>query len=137
MTDLAFHSAVPILTGFVPVYASKPWLKTNILDLMHTPPPFSNCMAMDVLCDEIIHNLGGAPRAATVHLPTATVAMPSDDDCLGGQEGEVGASDGTTKSPCTSHTPCSLGSQTPSPSPQYHPKHTVKLIFFLWLQFHV
>ena len=89
---------------------------------MHTSPPHSDCMAMDVLCDEIIHNLGGAPKAATVHLPTASVAMPSVDDCLGGQAGEVSAGDGTSKSPCTSHTPHSpcRCSQTWSPSPLHH-----------------
>ena len=55
---LAFQTIAPMLTSFAPeVYASKPWLKTNILNLMHTPTPHSNCMAMDVLCDEIVHNL--------------------------------------------------------------------------------
>ena len=48
--DLAFHTTVPMLTSFVlEVYASKPWLKTNILNLTHTPPPHSDHMAMDVL----------------------------------------------------------------------------------------
>ena len=120
-TDLAFHAMVHMLTGFVPeVYASKPWLKTNILDLMHTPPPHSDHMAMDVLHDEIIHNFGGVPRVATVHLLTASVAVPSEDDCLGGQKGEVGARDGTAKSPLhfspTQHSP-GRHSQTQSPSP--------------------
>ena len=78
-TYLAFHAMVPMLTSFaLEVYANKPWLKTNILDLMHTPPPLSDRMAMDVLQDKIIHNLGGVPRATTVHLPTATVSVPSD-----------------------------------------------------------
>ena len=67
LTDLAFHTMVPMLTSFMPeMYASKPWLKTNILDLMHTPPPHSDHMAMDVLRDKIIPNFGGVPRAATV-----------------------------------------------------------------------
>ena len=108
--DFTFHTTAPVLTSFIPeVYASKPWLKTNILNLTHTLPPHSDCMAMDVLCDEIICNLGGAPRAATAHLPMATVAVPSSDDYLVGQEGEVGAGEHYTKSPCVFHTPHSLG----------------------------
>ena len=122
LANLAFHTIAPMLTSFPPeVYASNPWLKTNILNLMHTPPPHSDHMAMDVLHDEIVCNLGGAPRPVTEHFPIAMAAIPSID-YLGGQEGEVGAEDGTTKSPCASHSPCSLGrhSQTPSPSPQCH-----------------
>ena len=50
LANLAFHATVPMPTTFtLEVYASKLWLKTNILDLMHTLPPHSDCMAMDLL----------------------------------------------------------------------------------------
>ena len=66
LVDLAFHTIVPMLTGFtLEEYASKPWLKTNILNLMHTLTPHCKCMAMDVLCDEIVCNLGGVPKVVT------------------------------------------------------------------------
>ena len=40
---LAFHTAILMLTGFTPeVYASRPWLKMNIMDLTHMPPPQSD-----------------------------------------------------------------------------------------------
>ena len=124
--NLAFCTTVPMLTGFtLEVYASKPWLKTNILDLTCTPPPHSDHMAMDVLRNKIVRNLGGGPRAATAPLPTATVSVPPDDAYLGGQEGEVDTRDGTTKSPSyVSPTPHFLGrhSWTQSLSLRCHPQ---------------
>ena len=64
LIHLAFHSATPMLTSFaLEVYASQPWLRTNILDAMHTPPLDSDWKAMDVLYQEIINNLGGAPKS--------------------------------------------------------------------------
>ena len=114
---MAFHTLAPMLTGIVPdVYASKPWLKTNVLDLMHTSPPHSDCMAMDLLHDEIVHNMGGAQKVATKCFTVATVAM-SSDDYLGGEEGGVGAGDGTAKSPHVSHTPHSQARHSQSQSP--------------------
>ena len=98
LANLAFNGAAPMLTSFMPeVYASQLWLRTNSLNLMHTPPPHSDCMAMDVLQDEIVCHLGG-PKAATVQLSTATVSVPPNHAYSDGQEGEVGAGDGTTKS---------------------------------------
>ena len=120
---LAFHSATPMLTSFMlEVYASQPWLRMNMMDVMHTPPPpHSNQMAMDVLHEVIINNLGGASKAAKVVQPTACFSMPSLDS-FGGQAGEVSTSDGTAKSPHASHTPHSPGrhSQTQSSSPLHH-----------------
>ena len=44
---LAFHSTMPMLTGFMlEVYASRPWLRMNIMDVMYTPPLQS---------DQIVH----------------------------------------------------------------------------------
>ena len=75
--NLVFHTAAPMLTGFAPeVYSSQLWLRINSLNLMHTPPPHSDHMAMDVLQDEIVHHLVGWPRVATVQLSTATVSVP-------------------------------------------------------------
>ena len=110
LVNMAFNGAVPMLTGFAPeVYASWPWLRTNSLNLMHTPPPHIDRMAMDVLWDEIVHQLGSGPRVATVQFPTATVSMPANHAYSGGKEGEVGARNGTTKSVLhvspTSHSP--------------------------------
>ena len=122
LIHLAFHSTMLMLTSFaLEVYASRPWLRMNIMDLMHTPPLQSDQMALDVLREEIINNLGGAPKAAKVVEPMACFSVPSLSS-VGGQAGEVGTGDGTAKSPCTSHTPCSLGrhSQTQSLSPRHH-----------------
>ena len=124
LANMAFHTLVPMLTSIAPeVYASKPWLKANVLDFMHTLPPHSNCMAMEVLCDEIVHSMGGVPKVATEYFAVATFAM-SSGDYLGGQEGDVGARDGTTKSLHVSHTPHSPGrhSQSQSPSLWHHPQ---------------
>ena len=105
---LAFHSAMPMLTGFMPeVYAGWPWLRMNIMDLMHMPPLQSDQMALDVLCEEIINSLSGAPKVAKVDETTACFSIPSLSS-VGGLAGEVGAGDGTAKSLCTSHAPCSL-----------------------------
>ena len=98
--NLAFHTTVPILTGFMPeVYASKLWLRTSSLNLTHTPPPHRECMAMEVLWEKIVRHLGDGPRVATSWVPTATVSIPPHHAYSSGQEGEVGARDGTTKSP--------------------------------------
>ena len=122
LIHLAFHSTMPMLTSFVPgVYASWPWLRMNIMDVMHTPPLQSDWKTLDVLHEEIINNLGGAPKAANVVQPTACFSVPSLSS-VGGQAGEFSTGDGTTKSPHTSHTPCSPSwcSQTQSLSPWHH-----------------
>ena len=103
------------------VYASRPWLKSNLMDLMQTPPPCRDRKALDVLCEEIIKNLSDAPQVSNVHLPTACLSVPSLDSIIM-QAGEGGTSDDTTMNPHTSHSPCSLGrcSQTQSLSPWHH-----------------
>ena len=122
LIHLAFHSAMPMLTGFTPeVYASQPWLRTNNLDVMHTPPLQSDQKAIDVLREEIINNLGGAPKAAKVVEPIVCFSMSSLSS-VGGQAGEVGTGDGTSKCLHAPHAPHSPGwhSQTRSLSPQHY-----------------
>ena len=91
------------------------------MDLTHMPPLQSNRMALDVLRKEIINDLSGTSKAAKVVEPTACFSMPSLST-VGGKGGKVSTSDGTAKSPRTSHAPCSLGrcSRTQSWSPQHH-----------------
>ena len=116
---LAFHMVTLMLTSFTPeVYAGWPWLRTNIMDLMHTPPPQSDWMVLDVLCEEIINNLSGTSNAAKVVEPTACFSVPSLST-VGGKAGKVSTGNSTAKIPCDSHVPCSLGqhSQTQSRSP--------------------
>ena len=60
---LAFHSSTPGLTSFMPeVYATRPWFRTDILDLTHMPPLQSDRKALDVLCEEIVKNMCGASK---------------------------------------------------------------------------
>ena len=122
LIHLAFHSTMPMLTGFtLEVYAGQPWLRMNIMNLMYMPPLQSKWMVLDVLCEKIINSLSGAPKVAKVVEPTACFSMPSLSS-VGGQAGKVGTGDGTTKSLCASHAPCFPGqhSQTWSLSPQHH-----------------
>ena len=52
LANFTFNTTAPLLTGFVPeVLAHQTWLALNSLHFMHTPPPHSNCIAMDVLKD--------------------------------------------------------------------------------------
>ena len=122
LTHLAFHTDTPMLTSFVPeVYAGQPWLRTNALDLTHMPPLQSDWKALDVLCEKIINNLGGISKVARVVEPTACFSGPSLSTVCE-KAGEVGTSDGPTKSLHAFHTPCSPGrcSQTWSQSPRHH-----------------
>ena len=116
---LAFHSSTPQLTGFTPeVYAVWPKFRTDALDFSHMPPPQSDWKALDVLCEEIVRNVCGAPEKAKAVDPTWCMAM-SNVSTIGVKACKVGAGDGPTSSPCTSHSP-SQCSQTRCQSPQYH-----------------
>ena len=78
-THLAFHSSTPGLTSFVPeVYAAQPWFRTDILDLTHMPPPQGDQKVLDVLCEEIIKNMGGASK-------TAKAVEPASLSTIGGK----------------------------------------------------
>ena len=60
---LAFHSSTPGLPRFVPeVYAAWSKFRTDALDFSHTPPPQSDRKVLDVLCEEIVNNMHGAPE---------------------------------------------------------------------------
>ena len=99
------------------------------MDVMHMPPLQSNWMAFDVLHEEIINNLGGAPKAAKVVETTACSSMPPLSS-VGGQAGKIGTGDGTTKSLCTSHIPVSVSMAS-------FMKITIQFIFlqlWFWLQ---
>ena len=74
---LAFHSTVPMVMGFMPeMYTSRPWLKSNLMDIMQTPPLHKDCKALDVLCEEIIKNIGDALQVRNVHPPMACLSVP-------------------------------------------------------------
>ena len=106
---LAFHPSTLGLTSFVPeVYAAWPWFKTDVLDLTHTPPLQSDRKVLDVLCEEIIKNMGGASKTAKVVEPAACFSM-APMSTIGGKAGKVSTSDGPAKDPRVSHTPHSPG----------------------------
>ena len=98
--NITFNVATPILTGFVPeVYASQPWLSLSSLDPMHTPPPQSDQMAMDVLKDEIICHIEATAAKTSTQLPMSIPpALPVHVDS-DRQEDELGAGDGSAKRP--------------------------------------
>ena len=99
---LALHSSTPGLTSFVPeVYAAWPWLRMDVLDLMHMPPPQNNYKALDVLHEEIIKNMCGASKMAKAVEPTVCFSI-APLSTIGGRAGEVSAGDGPTNSPCAS-----------------------------------
>ena len=137
LPTILIHSAAPMLTGFMlEVYASWPWLRTNIINLMHTPALHSNWMILDVLHEEIINNISGAPKVANVGVPMACFSIPLLDS-LGGHVGKVGASNSTAKSAHAFHATSGLTQPNPvSVSAASFIKLTIQLIF-LWLQFQV
>ena len=101
---LAFHSSTPGLTRFMPeVYAAQPKFRMDALDFSHMPPLQSDRKALDVLHEEIF-NMCGAPEMAKAVEPAWCLAM-SDVSTIGVKACEVGASDGPTSSPRTSHSP--------------------------------
>ena len=106
---LAFHSSTPGLTGFMPeVYAARPWFRTDVLDLTHAPPLQGDWKALDVLCEEIIKNMGGTSKMANAVEP-ATCLSVSSLSTIEGKACEVGAGDGPTNSPHTAHASHSPG----------------------------
>ena len=120
------------------VYASWPWLRTEHYGC-HAHTTTTVWMALDVLHEEIINNLGGAPKVAKVVQPMACFSVPSLSS-FGGQAGEVSASDGTTKSLHVPpmHTTLSGPAQLNlvSISTASFTKLTIQFIF-LWLWFQV
>ena len=119
---LAFHSSTAGLTGFVPeVYATRPWFRMDVLDLSHMPPLQSNWKALDVLCEEIIKNMGGASKMTKTVEPAACFAV-APLSIIGGKACRVSTGDGPTNSPCASRASHSLGwhSRTRSWSPWHH-----------------
>ena len=96
--NFTFNAAAPLLTSFVPeVYASQPWLILNSLNLMHTPPPQSDHMAIDMLKDEIICHATATAAAASRQLPMSTPPVLPDAANSDGQEDEVGTRNSTAK----------------------------------------
>ena len=61
LIHLAFHTSTPELTSFAPeVYAGWPWLRMKCYGShAHATTAKCNQKALDVLCEEIINNLGG------------------------------------------------------------------------------
>ena len=103
LLHLAFHSAMPGLTGFMPeVYAAWPW--TDILDFSHVPPPQSDRRVLNVLCDEIVKNVHGITKKDEEVEPTWMMTM-ADVSTIGAKAVKDGAGDGPTSSQCMSHTP--------------------------------
>ena len=73
---LAFHLSMPELTGFTPeVYIAQPKFRMDVLDFSHVPPLQSDWKALDILCEEIVRNMCGAPEKAKVVDPTWCMAM--------------------------------------------------------------
>ena len=93
---LAFHSSTPGLTRFEPeVYSTWPRFRTDVLDFSHMPPPQSDWKALDVLCQEILKNMGGASKMAkVVEEPAACFAVGGEEDA-GHSEDEETLSQGT------------------------------------------
>ena len=119
LISLAFHSSTPWLTRFAPeVYAARPRFRTDVLDFSHTPPLQSDRKLLDVLHEEILKNMGGAPKMVKPVELAGCFAI-ADLSTIGVKACEVGASDGPTSSRCTS---CSPGqhSHTQSWSPRHH-----------------
>ena len=124
LVKITFNSPAPILTSFMPeVYASWPWLSLSSLDLMHTLPPQSDQMAMDVLKDEIICHIEATATKAAVQIPTSIPPTLPVHVNLDGQEDELCAGDSSVGKPswvvstlsCTDrHSPAQL------PSPHCH-----------------
>ena len=93
LIHLVFHSSTPGLTRFAPeVYAAQPRVRTDVLDFSHMPPPQSDWKALDVLCEEIVKNVGGGSKMAKAVELAVCFAM-ADVFTIGGKECEVGASD--------------------------------------------
>ena len=116
---LAFHLSTPGLTRFMPeVYAARARFRMDVLDFSHMPPPQSDWKALDVLHEEILKNMGGAPKMAKVVELAVCFAM-ADLSTIGAKACEVGTGDGPTSSPPAS---CSPGqcSQTQSQSPWHY-----------------
>ena len=91
---------MPGLTGFVPeVYATQTRFRMDAFGflLMHHPPQ-SNWKALDILCEEIVNNVCGAPEKAKVVEQKWCMAM-SNVSTMGAKACKVGASDGPTSSP--------------------------------------
>ena len=93
---LAFHLSMPGLTRFVPkVYTAWPKFRMDVLDFSHVPPLQSNRKVLDILCEEIVNNMCGAPEKAKAVEPTWCMAM-SNVSTVGVKACEVGAGDGPT-----------------------------------------
>ena len=67
------------------------------------PPLQSDWKVLDVLCEEMIKNMGGASNMAKAVQPAMCFAMASLST-IGGKACEVGTGDGPANSPCASHT---------------------------------
>ena len=99
LIHLAFHSSTPGLTRFaLEVYAAQPKFRTDVLDFSHMPPPQSDWKALDILREEIVNNMSGAPEKSKVVEPTWCMGV-SNVSTIGVKACKVGAGDGPTSSP--------------------------------------
>ena len=97
LANFTFNAAVPLLTSFaLEVYASWPWLTLSSLDIMHTLPPHSDCMAIDILKNKIIHHFTAVIDSGQI--PMSIPPTPPNSTDLDRQE-KVDTGDGTTEQP--------------------------------------
>ena len=111
--QLAFNMATLGLTGFAPeVYAAWPKSRTDLLDFSHVPPPQSDRNAMMVLQEEIVKNAHGMTEEKAIQ-PTWLMSVASVST-ISVKAAETGDGDGSTCSPCMSHSPVMCTSQSPA-----------------------
>ena len=112
LLQLAFHTATPGLTSFVPkVYAARPKSRMDLLDFSHMPPLQSDWKAMTVLREEIIKNAHGMTEEKAIQ-PTWLMSM-ANVSTIGVKAAETGGSDGPTSSPHMSHSLVLRASRSP------------------------
>ena len=103
LLQLAFHSATPGLTGFMPeVYAA--WPQMDTLDFSHAPPLLSGRKALDVLCEEIVNNVCGVTEKDKGVEPTWMMSV-ANVATVGVKAVKASVGDSPTSSPCMSHSP--------------------------------
>ena len=135
--QLAFNTAIPGLTSFVPkvysawpkVYSAWPNSRTDLLYFSHMPPPQSDHNAMTVLHEKIIKNACGMTEEKAIQ-PTWLLSM-ANVSTIGVKAAETSGGDGPTSSPCMFCSPVVHASQSPalhaSPSPVLCMTHSLVL----------
>ena len=115
--QLAFHSVMPGLTGFMHQKCMLPNLRLiSWISLMCTPPLQSDQRVLDVLCDEIMKNACMVQLRRMKEVEPTWMMTVANVSTIGTKAVKDGAGNGPMSSPHVSCTPDQC-SWTKSPSP--------------------